>query len=200
MLYSRENRTRFAVLGAIAAHPSCGAEIKRYMRETFGDFWAENDGQIYPTLRQLDADGLIELRNDWRSNAVTYSITAKGREVLSEWIALPVEEPGQRVEILLKLSLVDHAPEGAARAHLEQFRSRHECVHRRSELLLKLHADLDNPAPGYRSLLLSLTYLHRMSAAMLDWAEDAERLLAGASASHPEADVRPPQPWAVRVA
>jgi hypothetical protein len=54
-----ENRTRYAVLGALTVEPMSGYDLKRFFEQGVSFFWTESYGQIYPILKQLKAEGLV---------------------------------------------------------------------------------------------------------------------------------------------
>jgi DNA-binding PadR family transcriptional regulator len=102
----RENRTRYVVLGMLTVGPVTGYGLRQRIAMSVGHFWHESYGQLYPTLRQLASEGLVEARaapgGPGRGGA-TYHITAKGRAALAGWLSLPPVLEPQRNEVLLKV-------------------------------------------------------------------------------------------------
>ena len=98
-------KTRFAILGVLTLAPQSGYEIAKFCREVLSAFWRESYGQIYPQLEQLLSQKLIkkaESRETNRRKAI-YTITPKGRKVLSEWMVMETEPQPVRNETLLKV-------------------------------------------------------------------------------------------------
>lgn len=66
-------------------------------------FWNENYGHIYPTLKVLLANEMINIvergKND---NKIKYQITEKGREELTRWLLNETEQQPVRSEFILK--------------------------------------------------------------------------------------------------
>ena len=56
------------VLGLLADGPRSGYDIKAIVDRSTRFFWAASYGQIYPELRRLEAEGLIE-GEDFRTAA-----------------------------------------------------------------------------------------------------------------------------------
>src|ERR671926_490438 len=56
----RAGGVAYVILGALRAEPKSGYEIKRLVDKATRVFWAASYGQIYPELRRLRDDGLIE--------------------------------------------------------------------------------------------------------------------------------------------
>jgi len=68
-----------------------------------------NFGQVYPTLKRLEAGGLIveEVTDGERKQ---FALTENGQVELARWIAEPsIELPVQRNDLLLKLYFARHA-------------------------------------------------------------------------------------------
>jgi DNA-binding PadR family transcriptional regulator len=99
------NATAKVLLGFIAARPRSGYEIKQLVDLSTRFFWAASYGRIYPELKRLEREGLIEGSDASRSgrNRTVYELTTKGREAAVEWISSPPEIYEMRDEGLLKL-------------------------------------------------------------------------------------------------
>jgi len=100
------NRTSFAILGFLTFGPVSGYDIKKLVEESTGNFWSESFGQIYPALRKLTGDGLIEKQvtaSEGGRPRHVYSINERGREALAAWQQEPTAPPPARIELLLKL-------------------------------------------------------------------------------------------------
>ena len=118
------------ILGLLAMQPRSGYDIKAVVDRSTRFFWAASYGQIYPELRRLEADGLIEgedAPSGGRRRHV-YTITPAGREALLEWLLGQTVTIELRDESLLRLFFADSLPgeqalmllEGRKRGH-EQF-------------------------------------------------------------------------------
>ena len=76
------------ILGLLAIGPRSGYEIKATVDRSTRFFWAASYGQIYPELRRLEREGLIEGENaptGARSRRV-YRLTKAGRKELESWL------------------------------------------------------------------------------------------------------------------
>ncbi len=102
----RLNRTRYAILGMLSLGPMSGYDMKKRFDGSIAHFWNENYSGIYPMLRRLEEEGLVEKRTEQtKGNPARhiYTINEKGKRVLGEWLLLPAERPTLRLELLLKL-------------------------------------------------------------------------------------------------
>ena len=83
-----------------------GYELRQVVHQSIGHMWSESYGQIYPNLKKLAGDGLVTRKPEkhkGKPDKNIYSITAKGRERLKQWLALPPQPEIPRNELLLKL-------------------------------------------------------------------------------------------------
>lgn len=124
------NSVAKVILGLLSREDRSGYDIKLAVDESTRYFWAASYGQIYPELKRLEEDGLIEGTASPQGGRprTVYRITEKGREALASWIM----DTGSMVELrhegLLKLFFADVLESGEERvAVLEDIAA----VHRR---------------------------------------------------------------------
>jgi DNA-binding PadR family transcriptional regulator len=99
--------TAKAILGIVAMRPRTGYEIKAFVDDSTRFFWAASYGQIYPELKRLSENGLVEGSDEphgGRQRKV-YRITAAGKKRLREWHRGPSADVEFRDEGMLKLFL-----------------------------------------------------------------------------------------------
>lgn len=117
-------RTRYLILGLLAEGPCSGYDIRRITLGRFGFFWSESYGQIYPCLRRLEAEGLIEGRAGKQRGKVVWAITGPGREALLEWLCAEAQPETARFEAILKYYFSWAMPPENRKVLLEDFRDR----------------------------------------------------------------------------
>jgi DNA-binding PadR family transcriptional regulator len=119
----RESRTRWVILGMLTVAPMSGYGLRKAIAGSVGHFWQESFGQLYPALRLLVAEGLVEARatqgGPGRGGA-TYHVTPAGRAALSAWLALPPLLPPQRNELLLKVFFAGAVPAAVTSRNLDR--------------------------------------------------------------------------------
>ena len=84
---------REGILGMLSEGPMTGYEIKRFFRDIIRNFWNVSDGQLYPTLRKMHEEGLVDKRvveQEYTANKNVYTITDRGRERFDRWLGEPV--------------------------------------------------------------------------------------------------------------
>jgi DNA-binding PadR family transcriptional regulator len=108
-------QTDVAVLGALSIEPMTGYAVREQIRDVLGHFWSESFGQIYPTLRELEAEGLVRREASEREGASLYRITPAGLERLRERLAEPATMNPPRNGMLLRLFFGRHLGAEACR-------------------------------------------------------------------------------------
>lgn len=177
---SRENRTRYVVLGMLAAEPMTGYGLRKAIKGSVGHFWQESYGQLYPTLRRLVDEGLVVAQatrgGPGRGGAV-YHATRAGRAALAHWLALPpVLEPA-RNEILLKVFFASAVPAEVTARNLEGVA---EVVRQQRSQLEAIAAELDAaraPHPDSPYWRLTLEFGLESIRSALDWIEHAQAVI-----------------------
>ena len=97
---------KHALLGFINYGPMTGYEIKKFFDTSVAHFWNAELSQIYPALKGMESDGLVEMQvdvQDDRPNRKVYSITEDGRDELRRWLAQPAEPEQIREPLLIKV-------------------------------------------------------------------------------------------------
>jgi PadR family transcriptional regulator, regulatory protein AphA len=116
------------LLGMLSLGPRSGYDIKRVVDRSTRFFWAASYGQIYPELRRLEEEGLIEgedAPSGGRSRRV-YKLTKAGRDALREWLFGSTVTIEYRDESLLRLFFADSLPREDALLLLEGRKKGHE--------------------------------------------------------------------------
>ena len=182
----RENRSQYAILGALTLGPMSGYDFKQFADESVRHFWAESFGQIYPMLRRLEADGLVERQPApaaTRRERFVYGITDAGREALARWMSEPARHDVGRIEILLKIFFARNAPPGTAGRLLRAFRAEHVARLERYEAEeQRLRAERSGFTHDLPYWLATLNYGRHVSRALVAWCDDSLASLAAGSA------------------
>jgi PadR family transcriptional regulator, regulatory protein AphA len=141
------------ILGFLSLGPRSGYDIKTVVDRSTRFFWAASYGQIYPELRRLEEEGLVEGEdrpNGGRSRRV-YRLTPAGREALHDWLLGSTVTIELRDESLLRLFFADALPGDEALMLLEGRKRGHEEY---LEVLRAIQALPGGPDPTYVDLVL----------------------------------------------
>ncbi len=116
-----------SILGMISLRPCSGYDLKTEFEKGAATLLsASSFGSIYPHLKRLEQDGLIEAQEEGGRHKKVYELTAKGWQELANWLEQASEYPvPMRDELLLKMLFWGSA--GKERTTLiEQLRTRRE--------------------------------------------------------------------------
>ncbi len=106
---------RYAILGFLSWRSLAGYDLKKLIADSPVSYWSGNNNQIYRTLVELHAEGLVtgEVQPQEHLPArKVYTITEPGRAALAEWVRTTPELPQLRHTFLIQLAWADQlAPE-----------------------------------------------------------------------------------------
>lgn len=114
---------RHALLAVLTAAPMTGYELAKYFDGTVAFVWNAPHSQIYPELRRMAAEGLLDVEvvaRGQRASKRRYSISRQGLEELRRWAneILPLQPT--RDANRLKAAFMEWANPGEARRQLEE--------------------------------------------------------------------------------
>jgi DNA-binding PadR family transcriptional regulator len=113
---------RFALLASLSARPRTGYDLLQIFDSSIGFVWYAAHTQIYPELRRMEAEGLldsVEVPRGPRAHKREYRITEQGLGALRRLASTPVEPPPEKDPYRLKAAYLEWADPDGAR---EQFR------------------------------------------------------------------------------
>lgn len=181
---SRVSKSQFAILGILGLGPHSGYDIKKMTDISTRHFWAENYGNLYPTLKRLEQHRLVTVERqpgDGKPDRKVYTITDDGREVLGRWLETPAELTPPRNELLLKLFLGRQATPEVNRAHLEQFRAAQDELIATYEGIERWLETEQAGDPNLPYWLLTLSYGRLQAEALRRWSEESLETLQNLS-------------------
>lgn len=112
-----------ALLGLLSLGAKSGYDLRQLIPRSIGHFWSESYGQIYPALKGMTAEKLIDKKTErgkGRPDRHVYSLTELGRHELRRWLKVPI---GTRIvvrnELLLKVFFGAEVSTPVIREHVE---------------------------------------------------------------------------------
>ncbi|MFZ5644426.1 MAG: PadR family transcriptional regulator [Bacillota bacterium] len=97
---------KYALLGFLNYGTMTGYELKQRFDHSVQHFWNANLSQIYPTLSQMEKEGLLVMEVEYqesRPNRKVYKITDTGRQELKRWLGEPMDLAPVRIPFLIKV-------------------------------------------------------------------------------------------------
>lgn len=114
---------RYALLALLRVGPLSGYELQKQFSMSVGHVWHAPDSQIYPELRKMEAENLIEGEEQPRGQRATrrvYHVTDAGEQAFLDWMQTPLDYARVRDPAHLRAAYLEAATPEAAR---EFFRS-----------------------------------------------------------------------------
>lgn len=168
-------QTDYVILGLLSEQPLSGYQMKKIVDLRFKFFWSESFGQIFPALKALAAEGLIEEIPAPQTGARaqrTYRILPAGQATLVDWLKMPVEKESLRLEILLKTYFSNFAAPEIMLAHLNAFEESHrQQLHLLGLFQRELEGLLDTDE-NHREILRVIDFGQKVNGAYLDWCRE----------------------------
>lgn len=170
-----KNKSMYAILGILNLAPSTGYEIKKYSDKVLSGFWNENFGHIYPTLKKMLEDGMIEIMSrDENEKRIRYKITERGKQELELWLVKETIQQPVRSEFMLKLLFSSGQPAKNVIRMLEEYRELHETNRTK---YLGLFTDLEK---GIKEISKERVWFHKAilrkailsSEAVIQWCDE----------------------------
>jgi PadR family transcriptional regulator, regulatory protein AphA len=118
----------YAVLASLAQEPRSGYDIAQWFAYVTRHFCAFGHSSIYPTLADLEQQGLVtytEIPSEQGPTRKVYRLTPEGGSALLDWVAEPAADAEVRDEQLLKALCYGFIPAERAAELLRLARARH---------------------------------------------------------------------------
>ncbi len=169
--------TAEALLGMLSLGPMSGYELKQRIAFSIGNFWSESFGQIYPTLKRLEAEALVHAEEGGRAGSTVYRLTPAGFERIEHWLESPARPQVPRNELLLKLFFGNLAPVQLSRERVLAAREEHLATRKRfaqAEVWLKRSRTGEQGLPFW---LITLSHGRHRVEALIAWCDETLAIL-----------------------
>jgi PadR family transcriptional regulator AphA len=170
-----------SLLGLLSLKPMSGYDMKKFVGESIGHFWNESYGQIYPMLKRLSRQGLVESRlqrGKGKPDRKEFSLSPKGRKHLQNWLAMAPRFAPPRNELLLKLFFARLGKRPDMIRHLREFRLHHSQLLVQYKQVEKWIWKTHPKHPDRPYWLITLGYGREASRGMVKWSIQTLRILA----------------------
>lgn len=166
---------RYALLGLLRDRPASGYDLTRRFAEGIGRHaWSAKHSQIYPELRKLTEEGLIEVVDEGARGKRVYGTTEAGRAELREWLLGEPQGGTIRNEFLLRLFLISGlAPDERTRV-LEGVEEHADAMVKELSALFDDLADDAGELPAGLYAAMFGVYSYRAMSEWARWAIDRQ--------------------------
>ncbi|MBV7506289.1 PadR family transcriptional regulator [Bacillus sp. sid0103] len=94
------------ILGFLYEEPMSGYDIKQMMENSVSYFFDASFGAIYPALRKMEKEGLVEkqvIQQDGKPNKNLFVITESGKEQFQHYLTSPINPTITRSDVLIRI-------------------------------------------------------------------------------------------------
>jgi DNA-binding PadR family transcriptional regulator len=170
--------TSYALLGLLALKPWTTYELAQQMDRALGQFWPRAQSRLYEEPKKLVAHGLARSSSEMvgKRPRTIYTITAKGRRALEQWVPTPGHGPVLEFEQLIKVFFAEHATKADLLDTLDQVRERSARELGAHAVVPQAYLNGNGPFPERLPWLLLvgqfLVDFHVMVERWAEWASD----------------------------
>lgn len=170
---------KYAILGLLNRKSMTGYDIARAFEQGLGNFWSAGHSQIYPELKKLTDEGLIEFDTVIQGEKMEkklYTLTRAGKDEFIIWAMLDEPpEPTQKDVFKLRVYLSDSMDDSQLASH---FRSQLAGRAKRLEMLERImdenygaaeYSSMDKISRGDYLVLQSAILRERAYVNWLNW-------------------------------
>ncbi|MGH9054466.1 MAG: PadR family transcriptional regulator [Acidimicrobiales bacterium] len=182
------NGLRVAILGLLAIRPMTGYDVRRAYERSLQRVWYARIGQVYPTLRRMEREGLlrstVEVQTD-KPNRRVYELSPTGWAQLRGWLAQPADLPRMHHELIHRVFLMNHMEPDLRQRFVRDYATRcQQWADDLESIAAKMQVALDGPyADSVHFQMLSLRHLTRLAHAEAAGAAELARAVRSTSAA-----------------
>ena len=172
--------TSYAILGLLAVKPWSTYELTQQMERSLGHMWPRAASKLYEEPKKLVDHGLAWATEDrvGRRPRTVYSITAKGRRALAEWLRDPGEGPVLEWEQLVKVFFSDNGTKVDTLVTLEAAQQWAQTRSAQTAAVGHQYLDEGGPFPERSAQRnVSVRFLIDFYALVADWARWANSIV-----------------------
>jgi PadR family transcriptional regulator AphA len=144
---------RYALLALLTAQPMTGYDLAKAFHSSVGHVWHAPDSQIYPELRRMAGEGLIDGATvAWgpRGTKTEYTITEAGVAEFRRWMATPLKYTKERDPAHLRAAYFEWTDPARARDQLRAHAAHYTQLREQWQEQLALILDRSHPIVARR--------------------------------------------------
>ena len=186
--------TSYAILGLLSLRDWSTYELAQQMGRSMRLWWPRAESRVYEEPKRLARLGLATVRDEGRGRRprTVYAITEPGREALRAWLDQPAGLFRMEFEAMLKVFFADQGTKDQLLANVASVRAAAEAEQDRGQDFYRSYVGDGGPFPERLPIIALVSALYdRLLEATREWAEDAERQVAGWKSVRDAPDPRP---------
>jgi len=176
----KENKTKYVILGFLNHEEMSGYDIKQRVDNSIKMFWPVRYGQIYPTLKKLEQDGMInhcKSTYEFGPERKIFEITKVGQAELKKWLKKPIIKEDMRYEILVKLFFAGSGEKKDIIKNILDFKNRYQEQLSKLQYLSQNLESVLGEHEDHRFFFLTAQFGIKTYHSFIEWADDAIEFL-----------------------
>ncbi len=168
----------YGILAILSMGPQSGYEIRKALDQPEMYYWRESYGNIYPMLKKLYQDGLIDKVDSYvkKKKRLIYNLNSNGWAEFQKWLEKPADLNRFRVELLMKLRFGASSSVENMISLITHYRNESFDQLNEAEKLLEDFDSLENTLVNdLRKITINLFTERKKST--LVWCDDSEEIL-----------------------
>ncbi|MEM8832622.1 MAG: PadR family transcriptional regulator [Cyanobacteria bacterium P01_G01_bin.19] len=167
------------ILATLGNDAFSGYDLWKKFTECTNHYWKASQQQVYRELSKLETQGAIAsevVSQENRPDKKLYSITAIGKETLTQWIAEPSEPTAVREELLVKVLAANLVSPDIILKELErrhQIHAENLAACREMEREMLREGDFSELSATKKCMYLTLRRGIRYETEWVEWCEEA---------------------------
>jgi DNA-binding PadR family transcriptional regulator len=173
--------TSFGVLSLLTLRDHSTYELTLQMRQALDYLWPRANSNVYAEAKRLVASGLAEARVEWNGDRrrTIYSITAAGRQAVTEWLSATSSRPRFESEALLKVFFAENGTRDTLLAAIEELGESARAALEHFQRIADRYDEGQGDYPERFALSgLTVRLICEQQAATARWAAWAEQVVA----------------------
>lgn len=175
---------KYAILGLLNQNSMSGYDISAKLEGSLKEFWSANHSQIYPELKKLTEEGLVEFKIEITGSVLerkVYTLTAAGKEDFTRWLCTKADMIATpkdvfRLRMFFSNEIDDETCLGLVAHELEQHEAR--LVHLK-DIEAGFHGIPDRNSDKFGDYLVLTGAIYREEAA-IRWLKRCAEIVDGA--------------------
>lgn len=134
------------ILGFLYEEPMSGYDIKQMMENSVSYFFDASFGAIYPALRKMEKEGLVEkqvIQQDGKPNKNLFAITENGRKQFQHYLNSPINPTIMRSDVLIRIFFARFTTKENVQKWLKEERGKNQAMFENLKRIAELYPTME---------------------------------------------------------
>jgi DNA-binding PadR family transcriptional regulator len=134
------------ILGFLYEEPMSGYDIKQMMENSVSYFFDASFGAIYPALRKMEKEGLVEkqvIQQEGKPNKNLFAITESGKEQFQQYLNSPINPTVMRSDVLIRIFFGRFTSPENIEKWLTEERAKNEAMYENLKRIAEMYPNME---------------------------------------------------------